>query len=151
MLKAALSALGFACLISGIATAENGDRARCDRNILTVPSVAGAMSFEAAGQCRGFADAWNRRVMGDEIRTQDGERLEIMDWMAANLSTGESLMLDRFGRAHLMRCAKGDGHDGPPMRFNTPVGIDPDNQRVMFAIMTLEPGTRSGAANCPAG
>lgn len=62
------------------------------------------MTFEEPGTCNRYSKASNKVASG-KAKAKDLERERFVRWMATYLSAADTLMVDKFGRAHIFRCS----------------------------------------------
>ena len=144
MMRAVTAALALTC---ASAWAEEPGEARCDGGRLVAAGAKVSLSFEQPSSCRPYADALRRRAGGETLSGDRAARAAMIDWIERSLQDGDSLTVDRFGRAHVMRCSADPALQTPSIQPSPVIG---DGAYPIYVLMEL-PQAMCPAPAAPAG
>jgi hypothetical protein len=112
---AACLAAGMALSLAGVAVSQAAAIAvQCNSQRIVLPTKKIEVSFETGGLCNDLAKASQKSNEGKKLSEKEAERVKLVTWLDANLTAGDMLRLDRFGRGHLMRCSTDPNAQGFP-------------------------------------
>lgn len=148
MIRTTLSSALFVGLIiaglgvgSGAASAQAPIVVTCSQQQLVLPTNQIPIAWETKNMCNDHANATKKAAEGKKLSKSDQGRVKVIAWLDANLSAGDKLNIDRFGRATLIRCSSDPSAQMMP---KDPPKIG-DGTYELYMMMELP----AGAGPCP--
>ena len=105
----------------------------CLNNSLEVPNQRVSVSFEDTSLCRHMADAYGAKLLGKPLDAKNADWADAVEWMNAQLDQGDQVIIDRFGRATLMRCSADVNLASPTIQSEPEIG---DGKRQLYLMVT---------------
>lgn len=109
------------------------DGLSCNRGELKSDLLSAKIVFETASACKSFVAA-QKKVNQGKAKPKHEKTMETFARMTRNLSDGDTLLIDRFGRGHLTRCSPDPTSTEPKMSFNKPIGPEGDTLDIYMAM-----------------
>jgi hypothetical protein len=126
---------------AAIAQAPPPVQVECKQQQIILPTKQVEVGWETRGMCNDHANATKKAAEGKQLSKSDAERAKMITWLDANLSAGDKLNIDRFGRATLIRCSS-DPNAMPMPKDPPKIG---DGTYELYLMMELP----AGSGSCP--
>lgn len=98
------SVTALVCAGAFLSMSAWADGLSCKRGELKSDQLSANIVFETASACKSFVTA-EKKVNQGKAKPKHEKTMELFGWMTRNLSDGDTLFIDRFGRGHLTRCS----------------------------------------------
>ncbi len=132
-LKHMLGVTTLVCVGAVLSMSAWADGLNCNRGELKSDLLPAEIVFETTSACKSFVTA-QKKVKQGKAKPEHEKTMETFARMTRNLSDGDSLFIDRFGRAHLTRCSSDPTSTELKMSFNKPIGPEGDTLDVYMAM-----------------
>lgn len=104
----------------------------CRNNSLSFPDQRVAMKFEEAPLCMHMADAYAAKLLNKPLDAKNADWAGAVEWMNTQLDQGDTVIVDRFGRATLTRCSTDPALTTPAFKPEPKIG---DGKRQLYLMI----------------
>lgn len=111
----------------------------CRNNSLSFPEQRVTMNFEDNSLCAHMADAYAARQLGKTLDAKNADWADAVAWMNTQLDQGDTVTIDRFGRATLMRCSADPAQTELTYKSEPKIG---DGKRQLYLMIETPCGKR---------